>query len=254
MMIKNTFYLVLIFCLPFISAFDQSGCTGTVNGKNYDFTKLTNNVADYQIPYARPTNPFTVSINICRPLVTLKVGDALCAPSTSSACQFWDTPTPKYSQSLGLSNTMTVAELTSSQGWQVTMTSAKFTAVYSIICNASLPIGTPTMPTFTQGETTWNIVWQSNVGCSSSPPTPTPPIHITTKAKVSGGAVFLILFFCGGFVYLAAGLTVNKFARHKEGVEMIPNVEFWVSFGGLIKDGGRFIALKTCKRGGYAQV
>jgi len=258
-MIKFTFFLVLIIstiCVQFVRS--QTGCTGTVNGKSYNFTGLMNNVADYQIPYSRPTNPFTVNINICRSLVNLKVGDVTCAPSNSAACQFWDTPTPKYSSSLGTSNTMTVAELTTSQGWQVTMTSGKMTIIYAIICNQNAKVGNPTLPNFTQGETTWNIQWESAAGCSASSTTTTGsgpgpgPSH--GKSKISGGAVCLILFFCGGFIYFASGLAINKFGRHKDGVEIIPNVEFWVSFGGLIKDGGRFIVLKTCKRGGYTQV
>ena len=35
--------------------------------------------------------------------------------------------------------------------------------------------------------------------------------------------------------YLVVGCLINAFARHKQGVEIIPNVEFWKDFPFLLK-------------------
>jgi len=75
-----------------------------------------------------------------------------------------------------------------------------------------------------------------------------------SSAKVTGGGIFLILLFCGSFVYVVVGVVINKFVRHQEGIEILPNVAFWTGFFGLIRDGGKFIVNKTCRRGGYTQV
>jgi hypothetical protein len=36
-------------------------------------------------------------------------------------------------------------------------------------------------------------------------------------------------------VYLAVGVTVQKFVLHKSGVELIPNSSFWLALPGLVK-------------------
>ena len=57
---------------------------------------------------------------------------------------------------------------------------------------------------------------------------------------LSGGSIFLILFFVGGFVYFVGGILFNKYRRGLSGSEMIPNISFWRDLPGLVRDGCMF--------------
>lgn len=69
-----------------------------------------------------------------------------------------------------------------------------------------------------------------------------------------GGCAFLIIFFAGGFVYLAAGFAFNYQKRELRGAEAIPQVAFWKDLPFLVKDGGLFVVGKITGRGSYTQV
>eukprot|EP01064_Diplonema_japonicum_P002912 TRINITY_DN11894_c0_g1_i1.p1 TRINITY_DN11894_c0_g1~~TRINITY_DN11894_c0_g1_i1.p1 ORF type:complete len:276 (+),score=40.09 TRINITY_DN11894_c0_g1_i1:61-888(+) len=56
----------------------------------------------------------------------------------------------------------------------------------------------------------------------------------------NAGCAFLIIFFVGGFVYFAAGMTYNYMRKQLRGVEMVPNLGFWKDLPYLIKDGALF--------------
>eukprot|EP01112_Ceratiomyxa_fruticulosa_P014415 TRINITY_DN4125_c0_g2_i4.p1 TRINITY_DN4125_c0_g2~~TRINITY_DN4125_c0_g2_i4.p1 ORF type:complete len:251 (-),score=49.28 TRINITY_DN4125_c0_g2_i4:157-909(-) len=58
--------------------------------------------------------------------------------------------------------------------------------------------------------------------------------------KMSGGSIFLIIFFVGAAVYLIVGSIVNWRVKHASGIEVIPNFELWRSIPGLMKDGFTF--------------
>lgn len=58
-------------------------------------------------------------------------------------------------------------------------------------------------------------------------------------------------------LYLVGGVAFNKFYRHHEGKEIIPNVEFWMALPGLVKDGHLFIwrkARSLTGRGSYEEM
>jgi len=57
-------------------------------------------------------------------------------------------------------------------------------------------------------------------------------------------------------VYLVAGVLFNKFKRGLTGVELVPNVTFWSSIPGLVKDGVMFIVnkIRGLRGGGYQSV
>ncbi len=42
-------------------------------------------------------------------------------------------------------------------------------------------------------------------------------------------------FFVAVVVYFAGGIAYMRFKNHAEGLDMIPNLEFWASLPGLIK-------------------
>jgi len=67
-----------------------------------------------------------------------------------------------------------------------------------------------------------------------------PPPSGSSKQGLSGGSIFLILFFVGLFVYFVAGALVLKYKFMKEGLDIIPNRDLWASIPGLVKDGCLF--------------
>jgi hypothetical protein len=75
-----------------------------------------------------------------------------------------------------------------------------------------------------------------------------------TAAGLSGGAIFLIILLCLLVVYFVGGIIINKFSRQKEGIEVIPNYQFWFALPGLFKDGVLFVVHKTCRRSSYEKI
>jgi len=69
---------------------------------------------------------------------------------------------------------------------------------------------------------------------------------------LNGGAIFLIIYFVAIAVYLIAGIIYKAFVKGARGLEVIPNIEFWMTVPGLVKDGCIFIyrsiAAKVCKK------
>lgn len=71
---------------------------------------------------------------------------------------------------------------------------------------------------------------------------------------ISPGSVIVIIFFALLVVYLIAGIAFNKVKRQNTGKELVPNVTFWSSLPGLIKDGAMFTFGKITRRKGYGSV
>mmetsp|Transcript_12408 Transcript_12408/g.16609 ORF Transcript_12408/g.16609 Transcript_12408/m.16609 type:complete len:262 (+) Transcript_12408:150-935(+) len=69
---------------------------------------------------------------------------------------------------------------------------------------------------------------------------------------LSGGSIFLIIFFVSLFVYFAAGIGYNAY-KGNEGLELIPNLEFWKDLPFLVKDGIMF-CVGLCTGKGYDSV
>jgi hypothetical protein len=60
---------------------------------------------------------------------------------------------------------------------------------------------------------------------------------------MSGGSVFLIVFFVLLSVYILGGVLMN-YRAGKQGIELLPNLEFWRGIPSLIVDGFKFA---TCQ-------
>eukprot|EP00754_Rhynchopus_humris_P019144 Rhum_TRINITY_DN14634_c0_g1::Rhum_TRINITY_DN14634_c0_g1_i1::g.104691::m.104691 len=76
----------------------------------------------------------------------------------------------------------------------------------------------------------------------------------SSDGGITGGAVFLIIFFVGGFVYFAGGFAYNFKMKELRGTEAVPNVAFWKDLPLLVKDGALFIKNKATGGGGYTSV
>jgi hypothetical protein len=61
---------------------------------------------------------------------------------------------------------------------------------------------------------------------------------------VSGGTIFVIILFTGAILYVIGGVVYNKFQLQKDGIELLPNVEFWREVPGYIQDGAMFTKSK----------
>lgn len=64
--------------------------------------------------------------------------------------------------------------------------------------------------------------------------------------EISGGWIFIIILISCIVLYLVGGVLYNKFKNHATGIELIPNVAFWIALPGLVKDGHLYI-YKKCR-------
>ncbi|XP_065342100.1 uncharacterized protein LOC135940908 [Cloeon dipterum] len=64
--------------------------------------------------------------------------------------------------------------------------------------------------------------------------------------ELSSGATFLFIFFSLFAAYFFGGMAILKYIKGAQGVEMIPNHEFWTSLPSLVKDGFYF-AMSGCR-------
>ena len=72
---------------------------------------------------------------------------------------------------------------------------------------------------------------------------------------LSGGSILLILVFVVIIVYLIIGIGLQKLKHGATGTDVIPNKSFWFGCGGLVKDGGMFLAGKiTGKKKQYESI
>ncbi|XP_014673518.1 PREDICTED: cation-dependent mannose-6-phosphate receptor-like [Priapulus caudatus] len=54
---------------------------------------------------------------------------------------------------------------------------------------------------------------------------------------LSGGSIFVIIFFTVVGIYLLVGISYQRFVMGARGMEQMPNLSFWQSLGNLIADG-----------------
>ncbi|XP_019623690.1 PREDICTED: uncharacterized protein LOC109469593 [Branchiostoma belcheri] len=110
----------------------------------------------------------------------------------------------------------------------------------------------------TQGATTFSAIGEVTVGAYSfqlSSPCACPGAGPgCAGGGLSGGSVFLIILVVLAAVYVIAGAIFMKFVKGAQGSEVIPNIAFWKSLPGYVKDGVFFI-LSPCRRSkGYESV
>jgi len=226
--------------LSFLFAVYGDTCSWTSPaGNHYDLSGLSSST-DYFLPKkSQPGLNWDVWINICRPVFTQVCG------SGAAGCQQWSAT---GNAAMGLANTLSFApgnETGGRFGVKLEYVGGLESRQMEIqfICLEG-QVGTPV---FSNEAPThkYNFIWSSKYGC------PVPP---SGKGGLSGGAIFLILFICVVFVYLVGGIAFNAGIRKQRGVEMIPNLEFWVTVPGLVKDGCMWTFNKIFRRGGYSQV
>eukprot|EP00048_Salpingoeca_helianthica_P006783 m.102585 g.102585 ORF g.102585 m.102585 type:complete len:288 (+) comp14122_c2_seq1:35-898(+) len=78
-----------------------------------------------------------------------------------------------------------------------------------------------------------------------SPPGPPGSSSSSSSTSLDVGWILVIVLLCSLFVYFVGGMVFLKYKRQASGREMVPNVEFWSSLPGLIKDGFLFTVAKV---------
>jgi len=216
--------------------------TDTTGDKNYDISPLMNSATDYYIPKnTYPSQGWDIWINVCRPLVT-----QICGP-TAAGCQQWDPKSPGGKAAMGTATTIQFqpAAVPGFEGFGLT---AEFIQgdldrkmEIDFICDPNAGTGSPSFKNEAPTHH-YNFQWTSQYAC---------PVK---GGALSPGSIMLIIVLCLIVIYVVGGILFNRFKRQLTGIEMIPNVEFWISIPGLVKDGVMFLVNKITKRGQYTQV
>ncbi|VDI71015.1 uncharacterized protein [Mytilus edulis] len=71
---------------------------------------------------------------------------------------------------------------------------------------------------------------------------------------LSGGSILLIIVVVLLFVYLIGGLAFQTAVKKAEGTDRIPNLGFWVTLPGLIKEGFSFTFNTAKLKAGYSSI
>ncbi|KAM9989545.1 hypothetical protein ACTFIY_005592 [Dictyostelium cf. discoideum] len=231
-----TILLLVNFCFSTpIRLLDGNNCSfNATDGNIYDLSSI--GYLEYNYPATSAVPNRIIALNLC----TALTGTQPCGtnPKPTYICQK-DSATSQTGMGL-TANTPSQLQPSAND----TMVSLQYTGVLcgmnniktivNIECGSDDKITSVTQGTLKSNSCSVQntIIIQSNLFCPSSP-----------KSGLSGGDIFLIIFFCGFGAYFIFGIAIQCY-RGKRGAEAVPNVEFWKSFGALIKDGVGFIKSK----------
>jgi len=138
------------------------------------------------------------------------------------------------------------------------------TASITVTCNpngAAGAIGCPSSYNVAgTGPYQYSLSLTSKSACVGAGPGPGPsppgppgaPGSTDSTSGLTGGGAFLIIFFVGSFLYLALGFAYNFKVKGLQGMEALPNIEFWKDFPTLVKDGCVFFSdwVRSLRGGG----
>jgi len=98
------------------------------------------------------------------------------------------------------------------------------------------------------GVCQYSVFLPTSLGCPTIVPPPLPPIN-PPKNSLSGGSIFLIVFFVLAVAYVFAGCVYNRAVIGKVGMEACPQFAFWRTVPTLVGDGCRYTwSVITCAR------
>jgi len=240
---------VLLIAIFVLESDAQPSCTyKDEKGNTYDLSALKNDKEDYHIAKnSSPIVKWDIYLNMCRALV-----QNICAPGTAG-CQQWDPSkgvTGRASMGSYASSSFQAPTKTGDKGYGLTIQykggDGNRQFEIDLVCDYKAGIGSPVF-TGESPQLHYNFLWASVHAC---------PVGGKSGGKggLSGGSILLIILLVVAVVYLVAGVLFNKFKRQASGIELIPNVGFWTSLPGLVKDGVMFLVHKVTKRGQYQQV
>jgi len=232
------------------------------SGKSYDITNAYNPNSDYVSPKDTKGNIYYVA-----PCHNTKF---VCSPSASPVCQLDGVNKPHSCGTLASS-------LNNANAWiELTPVGTGFTVHYTGGDNGrtsdlTFECGTAQTPTFVgtpfeQPTLDYHLTLKTSYACATGTPTPpgppSPPGPPTPSPPGTGGGfdygwIFVIIVLAGLALYFVVGAVVKKFVFHAEGLEIIPQNEFWLDLPFLIKDGFFYCVMKIKDLfgfGGYTKV
>jgi len=236
-------YLAL-FLIGYLPSLYYAQCS--INGFSFDSISASNG---WQSPWSPPgdPNPQTLSYSPCGATPNGCGGSppptnqCYNLPQCCVVCQSWMQDTGPAGACLGLQSKFLGGQKMSETSVQLTFGGGDVVDTtprqVNIVINCD---PTATALTFNNFE-------------APSPSDPPPPyylyiltLHSSTLCKgglggpLSGGTYFIIILFVGAALYVGIGVAVNRFHFQKEGIELIPNVEFWKETPGYLSDGVMF--------------
>jgi len=234
-------------------------CTYTdTEGNFYDFTSVNTNKSDskgqwQQIDAKQQNNYYW---KLCDPTTDTPSGFTPCLSNTQ-VCQQPGTP-PDKSCGIGPPSITYLANaggiVMSTQGGYVGCSPQVARSVQlNLLCASAngKPDSSVDIVTESTSGCQYTIKQYFNAACGKKPSPPSPPKN--QGGGLSGGSVFLIIFFVSLFVYFAGGVGYNYY-NGAQGVELIPQVEFWKDLPFLVKDGVMFCVGLCTGGGGYSSV
>jgi len=251
--------LLLICCLytfPLPSS-GQNGCTGTVGSSFYDLKPLFDAIKGIEQSCTddkRNTYLYTPCFKAQNTNCTFTYDP------TPGLCQM-DGRTPPQFHGLGTlsSGSFSIRANDSASGFLLKfdkggepLPAPARTSSIEFICNRNGGIGV-LKPGDPAEEPThdYHLQWETAFACPT-----TGGGGGGGGGGISGGWIFIIILLGIAVLYLLVGVAVKKFVYQASGIELIPNVVFWLALPGLVRDGNLFIvrkALGLCGRG-YTQV
>jgi len=237
---KGSLPLVATTCMCLLLQFvltlaENCGTYTATDGSRFDLSSLTTTLG-----YNTTVNSGFYAWNFCQPVPSFP-DMAPCGPSGSSyAVLINGTGPTQKCYSIGDSSIKpTFSDGMNGPGAGVTIsykTSGGCLTAVRVNCNSQIDyVWKNVQPT--NANCTYLITVQAKVGCKLKGSGP--------HSGLSGGSIFLIIFFVGLATYFMVGALIKwKLMGAPAGVDMIPNVEFWTSLPGLVADGCRFTKAK----------
>ncbi|CAH1799795.1 unnamed protein product [Owenia fusiformis] len=94
---------------------------------------------------------------------------------------------------------------------------------------------------------------QGSAPPASSTHNPDDP-SVTVAVSISVGTILCIILIVLLPLYVIGGMAIKRQRQGARGVEMVPNIEFWKSVPGLVKDGTMFVVGKVTRKGEYQRM
>ncbi|KAL6058396.1 Maintenance of telomere capping protein 6 [Balamuthia mandrillaris] len=226
----------------FIHACDGAAnpCSGPfeLSGKKYNLLTLKNKVGDKDSTFTETLpsgGSFIFYFRICD-----EVAHSACQTKKDvSMCQ---TDTHNNTHDCGGFKSSTVQALKGGgEGFELLMTATTDqqvrNTVVSFKCKADSGVGSLQGANPVENPPlTYNFEWTSQYVCPGGGGGGGGGHHKKSPA-ISGGWIFIICLFSVTLLYFVGGVLYQKFKNNATGKDLIPNVGFWTSLPGLVKDG-----------------
>ncbi|ELR11076.1 Autophagy-related protein 27 protein [Acanthamoeba castellanii str. Neff] len=240
--------LLSVWCVHLVAAQGFQLCTFTdpTTSKKYDLT----NLAKLYTSKASATDPDSSGWKYynspCQPVR----GEPRCVSSDASTAMCQQDAKDVFA--VGVLSKGTVGPLANGgEGFMVSFTAVNTRgSKVSYICDAKAGEGkikwTYIPPSGSPQPYIWEFEWRTSYAC------PTGGGGgggggggSSDSGGLAGGWIFIICLVSVTFVYFVGGLVLQKFYFKREGLEIIPNSQFWLALPGLVK--------RMCGRG-YQQI